>query len=55
MRFINKRGDIEMDQVGYIILGVILLLILIYIITQVIGGEYDSQEEKVKDIFSIFK
>ena len=50
----NKIASIEMDQVGYIILGLVLLLVLIYIVTVVLGGEIDDQGEKVSGIFRLF-
>jgi len=49
-----KKGGIEMDQIGYLILGLILLIILIYIISSVISPELDSQGNKVKGIFDMF-
>ncbi len=50
----NKTGDLELDEIGKIILGLIVLVILIVIITVVIKGELFSQGERVKDIFSFF-
>ena len=51
----NKKGDLELDEIGKLILGGLLLLILIYIIGYVISGEFSNQGDKVDDVFSIFK
>lgn len=50
----NKKGDLELDELGKIILGVIFLVVLIVIITVAIRGELFSQGEKIKDIFNFF-
>lgn len=51
----NKKGDLELDELGKLILGGILLLLLIYIITVFLKGEFGSQKDDVKSIFDIFK
>ena len=50
----DKRGDLELDELGKVILGLIVLLILIVIVTVVIRGEFSSQEDKVEGMFDIF-
>lgn len=50
-----KKGDLEFDELGKLILGLILLLVLIVIVTVVIKGELWKGGEKLKDIFTIFK
>jgi len=54
MRFLRKakNGDIEFDQLGMLILGLILFIILIYIVTVVIGGEMGNQTTEVKDVLT---
>ena len=56
MRFLRKakNGDIEFDQLGMLILGLILFIILIYIVTVVIGGEMGNQTTDVKDVLTNF-
>ncbi len=51
----NKKGDLELDEIGKLILGGLLLLILIYIVGYVIKGEFSDQGDKVVGIFSAFK
>lgn len=53
MFFFNKRGDIELDELGKIILKVILLVLLIVIITVVISGEFSNQVDKIKGAFGL--
>ena len=48
----NRKGDLEMDQLGKLIIGAIVLIILIYIVTVVIKGEFDDQGGNVENIFS---
>lgn len=52
MKFLirNKKGDLELDQLGKLIIGVILFIILIYIVTVVIGGEIGNQTGEVGDV-----
>lgn len=49
-----KKGDIELDELAKIILGLVLLIILIWIVTIVINGELSNQVQRVKDIFNFF-
>lgn len=48
----NKKGALEMDELGKLIIGVILFIILIYIVSVLIGGEIGSQKDEVTDVFS---
>jgi len=41
-----------MDELGKLIIGVILFIILIYIVSVMIGGEIGSQKDEVTDVFS---
>lgn len=50
----KKKGDIEMDQLGKIIIVLVFLIILIYIVSIVIRGELDDQGEKARDAFRFF-
>lgn len=47
--FRDKKGDLEWDQIGKILIALVALIILIYVITQVIGGELDTQGGKIAD------
>ncbi len=48
----NKKGGIEMDELGKLIIGLVLFIILIYIVSVLIGGELGSQKGEVTDVFS---
>jgi hypothetical protein len=48
----NKKGALEMDELGKLILGLILFIILIYIVSIIIGGEIGAQKDDVTDVFS---
>jgi len=50
----NRKGDLELDQLGKIILGLILLIVLIVIITVVIRGEFSNQGDKLRNTLSNF-
>ncbi len=50
----TKKGDLELDELGKVILGLVLLLILIIII-MIIKGEFSNQEGVLKGMFNIFK
>lgn len=54
MKFVSKKGDLEWDQIGKVIIALVALIILIYIITQVIGGELGNQGDKIKDSVSFW-
>ncbi len=47
----HKKGDLEIDEIGKVIIGLILLIILIVVITVVIRGEFSNQGSQIKDIF----
>ena len=47
----NKSGALEFDELGKLIIGLILLIILIIIVTVVIRGELLIQGEEAKSIF----
>jgi len=49
-----KKADLEMEQLGKLLLAIVGLVILIYIVTVVISGEFGSQSDKVKDVFNLF-
>lgn len=51
----NRKGDIELDELGKLILAAILLVILVVIITLVIGGKFTEEGENVRGIFDFFK
>ncbi len=51
----NRKGDLELDQLGKLILAAVGLLILIVIVTVVINGELENQGEKVGGAFGFFK
>jgi hypothetical protein len=48
----SKKGALEMDELGKLIIGLILFIILIYIVSLMIGGEIGAQKEEVTDVFS---
>ena len=50
-----RKGALEMDQLGKLLIGLIVLIILIVIVTVVIGGEFGSQGKGIADAFNIFK
>ena len=51
----NRNGDIELDQLGKLILGLIFFILLIYIVSVVIRGELEDQGDGLLDAFNIFK
>ncbi len=50
---LSKKGDLEMDELGKLLIALALLIVLIVIVTIYIGGEFSNQEDKVKGVFSI--
>jgi len=50
----NKKGDLEIDELGKLILGLVLLIVLIIIISVYINGEFINQEKSVNSIFNLF-
>lgn len=51
---LKKKADLELDQIGKIILLGIALIILITIISVYISGELDVQAQRIQSIFNIF-
>lgn len=49
----DKRGDIELDQLGKLVIALVFLLVLIFIVTIIIGGEFGNQEDEIEGVFSI--
>jgi len=47
----NKKGEVTWDEIAKVVLALVALVILIYIVTQVIGGELGNQSNIVKDGF----
>jgi len=47
----NKKGDLELDELGKLILGIILLIILIAIIWY-ISSDMSDQGNNVKTVFN---
>lgn len=54
MTLINKKGDFELDQLGKLIIAAIVLILLVVIVSVYIGGELNSQEDKLNSIFNFF-
>lgn len=50
----SKKGGIELDEMGKVILGAILLVVLIGIIIYIKGG-FDEQGDKTIEVTNIFK
>lgn len=51
----SNKGSLELDELGKVIIGLTLLIILIVIVTVVIGPEFGNQGDKVDSIFGMFK
>lgn len=51
----NRKADLELDELGKIIIGLVLLLVLIAIVTVVIRGEFDNQGDKLADGLDNFR
>ena len=49
-----KKAALEMDQLGKLIIGLVILIILIIIVSVVIGGKLDDQGSSISKIFNIF-
>jgi hypothetical protein len=47
LRLFDKKGDLELDEIGKLIVGLILLVTLIVIVTIVINGELSNQGDKL--------
>lgn len=50
----NRKGDLELDQLGRLVIALFLLVIIIVIITVVIRGELNNQGQELKNVFSVF-
>jgi hypothetical protein len=50
-----KRGDLEFDELGKLILGLVLLVVLIIVVSVVIKGELWKGADRLRDVFSFFK
>lgn len=50
----NNKGDFELDQLGKLIIAAVVLIVLIVIVSVYVGGELNSQEDKLKSIFNFF-
>jgi t-SNARE complex subunit (syntaxin) len=50
----QKKADLELDELGKLIIGLVLLIVLIVIVTVVIKTELFNSGDKVLDVFSIF-
>ncbi len=48
----SKKVGIEMDELGKLIVGLVLFIVLIYIVSVMIGGELSAQKDDVTDVFS---
>lgn len=48
-----KKGDIELDEIGKVILALVLLLVLIGIVMY-IKGQFGAQGEEVEQAFNLF-
>lgn len=48
----DKTGDLELDQIGKLIIALVLLVVLIMIITFVISGGFSDQEEEIGNVFT---
>lgn len=49
-----KQGDIDKDQLVYIILGVIALILLVAIVMYIFGDPMDDTGDKISGAFKIF-
>lgn len=50
----NKKAALEMDQLGKLLIGLALLIVLIVIVTVYVGGEFSNQSDKVSSVFKVF-
>ena len=51
MKKLVKKASFELDELGKIILGVILLIVLLLILAY-ISGALDGQKAKIREVFS---
>lgn len=48
----NKKGDLEFDELGKLLIGLVLLIVLIVIVTVVINGNLSDQTSSLKTVFT---
>ena len=53
MKQFSRKADFELDELGKVILGVVLLIVLLIIIAY-ISGALEGQTDKIKSLFSFF-
>lgn len=51
----NKKADIELDQLGKLIIGIIVFIILLYFVSVFIGGKITQEDEAISGIFRSFR
>ncbi len=51
----TRKGDLELDEIGKLLLALILLLILIAIVTLIFIPGFETQSSDLKGIFNFFK
>ncbi len=51
----TKKGDLELDELGKLLIALVLIVILIYIVVYIIGGEFGSQGENIVDTLDTLK
>ena len=52
---LTRKADLELDELGKLIIGLVLLIVLIVIITVVIKGELFGAGDRVLGVFDIFR
>lgn len=50
----EKKGDLELDQLGKLIIGLVIFLILLYFVAVFLGGKITDQEDDITGIFRAF-
>lgn len=50
----EKKGDLELDQLGKLIIGLVIFLILLYFVSIFLGGKISDQEDEITGIFKAF-
>lgn len=50
----NKIAALELDEIGKLILGLALLVVLLVVVFGAITGELSNQVERIKNIFNFF-
>ena len=49
----NRKGDLELDELGKMIIATVVLVILIVIVTVYIKGSLDDQAGEVGNVFNV--